>query len=225
MESLIIKETYQPIVGGSKENKIIFNKEDKHIYVESPIKYEFVDLGLPSGLKWAKSNLGARKEYEVGLYYQWGETEGYELGGKRFICDTYKYGNPTTKYNSTDGITVIELEDDACYAHNNMMRIPMRSEYEELLNNTTSQWITNYNNSGINGRLLTSKHNGKKLFLPCGGGVVDNEVSGFNQYGYLLSANVNTNNYNIWDIYYGSSTLAVGNISRCYGLNLRGVKE
>lgn len=117
------------------------------------------------------------------------------------------------------------MEDDACYAADNKMRIPKRSELEELLNNTTSKWVVNYKDSGINGRLLTSKHNGKQLFLPCGGGVVDNEISGFNQYGYLLSANVNTNNYNIWDIYFGNNVLAVGNISRCYGLNFRGVME
>lgn len=225
MKSLIIKETYQPIIGKCKENKIIFNEEDKKIYVESPIKYNFIDLGLPSGLKWAKSNLGARNDYEVGLYYQWGETEGYELGGKRFICDTYKYGNPTTKYNSTDGIIKLELVDDACYNANNAMRVPTRAELTELINNCTSVWVVNYKDSGINGRLLTSKHNNKTIFLPCGGGIVDGEVSGFNQYGYLLSSDVNTNNYNIWDIYYGNNTLAVGNISRCYGLNFRGVKE
>ena len=201
------------------------SKEDKKIYIESPIIYDFVDLGLPSGLKWAKSNLGARKEYEVGLYYQWGETEGYELGGKRFICDTYKYGNPTTKYNSTDGIIKLELVDDACYNANNAMRVPTITELRELINNCNSIWVNNYKGKEINGRLLTSKNNGKTIFLPCGGGGVDGEVSGFNQYGYLLSSDVNTGNYNIFDIFYGESVLDVGNISRCYGLNFRGIKE
>ena len=182
-------------------------------------------MGLPSGLLWAAWNVGATKPEEIGLYFQWGETEGYPSDGKRFICDTYKYGNPTTKYNATDGLVKIELEDDACYSAYDKMRMPTRAEFEELLNNTTSQWITNYNESGINGRLLTSKHNKKEIFLPCGGGVVDSEISGYNQYGYLLSADVNTKNYNIWDIYYGSGQLAVGNISRCYGLNFRGVKK
>lgn len=180
-------------------------------------------MGLPSGLLWAAWNVGATKPEEIGLYFQWGETEGYPSDGKRFICDTYKYGNPTTKYNATDGLVKIELEDDACYSAYDKMRMPTRAEFEELLNNTTSQWITNYNESGINGRLLTSKHNKKEIFLPCGG-VVDSSISGYNQYGYLLSTDVNTKNYNIWDIYFGNNVLAVGNISRCYGLNFRGVK-
>lgn len=36
--------------------------------------YEYVDLGLPSGLKWAKMNLGAMSETDYGKYYAWGET-------------------------------------------------------------------------------------------------------------------------------------------------------
>ena len=35
---------------------------------------EYVDLGLPSGLKWAKCNLGASKPSDYGDYYAWGET-------------------------------------------------------------------------------------------------------------------------------------------------------
>ena len=181
-----------------KENiPFLFYVKDSNNSVFKPYKYKFVDLGLPSGLRWAECNVGANSPEEVGLYFQWGETEGYPLGGKRFICDTYKYSNPTTKYNATDGLIEIEEIDDACFAAQNNMRIPYRSEFEELLNNTSSKWITNYNDSGINGRLLTSKRNGNQIFLPCGGGVVDSEISGFNQYGYLLSRDVNTKNYNI----------------------------
>ena len=39
--------------------------------------YEYVDLGLPSGLKWAKCNIGAEKESDYGLYFQWGDVVGY----------------------------------------------------------------------------------------------------------------------------------------------------
>ena len=38
---------------------------------------KYVDLGLPSGKKWAKCNLGASSEEEYGLYFQWGDTVGY----------------------------------------------------------------------------------------------------------------------------------------------------
>lgn len=37
----------------------------------------YVDLGLTSGTKWAKMNVGASSEKDAGLYFAWGETQGY----------------------------------------------------------------------------------------------------------------------------------------------------
>ena len=37
-------------------------------------QFEYVDLGLPSGLKWAKYNLGAENETDYGDYFMWGST-------------------------------------------------------------------------------------------------------------------------------------------------------
>ena len=36
--------------------------------------HDYVDLGLPSGLKWATCNVGASKPEDYGNYYAWGET-------------------------------------------------------------------------------------------------------------------------------------------------------
>ena len=49
--------------------------------------YEYVDLDLPSGLKWAKCNIGAEKESDYGLYFQWGDVVGHKdaSSGKRFF--------------------------------------------------------------------------------------------------------------------------------------------
>ena len=103
--------------------------------------------------------------------------------------------------------------------------VPSYNELSELLNNTNSKWIVNYENSGVNGRLLTSKKNGQSIFLPAVGGVVGTEVSGFNSYGYILSNTLKSDNKNIWDVYFGANALAIGNISRCYGLSIRGVSD
>ena len=40
--------------------------------------HEYVDLGLPSGLKWATCNVDATTPEEYGGYYAWGETEEKE---------------------------------------------------------------------------------------------------------------------------------------------------
>ena len=89
-----------------------------------PILPTLVDLGLPSGTLWAKTNIGANHEDEAGLYFQWGDTIGYtaeqlEEGEKEFASDwsDYKFGTSGafTKYNSSDGKAVLDLEDDAAH--------------------------------------------------------------------------------------------------------------
>ena len=44
-------------------------------FVEHPVDVQAVDLGLPSGLKWANCNVGAAEPWEYGGYYAWGEIE------------------------------------------------------------------------------------------------------------------------------------------------------
>ena len=111
--------------------------------------YEYVDLGLPSQLKWAKYNIGATNEEEAGLYFQWGDTQGYTAeqvgdgeGLKAFSWADYKFSiggssSNFSKYNASDSKTVLDPEDDA--AHVNMggnWRMPTFEEYKELLLNT-----------------------------------------------------------------------------------------
>ena len=146
--------------------------------------HEYVDLGLPSGTLWAKCNVGAETETDYGLYFQWGDTQGYTAdqvgtgdGKKPFYEDwsDYKYGQfeevepdyGMTKYNVTDGKTTIDPVDDA--AHVNMggeWRMPSITEYNELFNNTTRTPTTK---NGVNGILATSNINGNELFFPDAG--------------------------------------------------------
>lgn len=112
-------------------------------------EYEYVDLGLPSGLLWAKKNIGAETEEEAGLYFQWGDTQGYTAeqvgdgeGLKAFSWADYKFSidgssSNFSKYNASDSKTVLDPEDDA--AHVNMggnWRMPTFEEYKELCLNT-----------------------------------------------------------------------------------------
>ena len=146
--------------------------------------YEYVDLGLPSGLKWAKCNIGAEKESDYGLYFQWGDVVGYNKdqvgsgeGKKHFSWSDYKYCNGTytslTKYctnsyyGTVDNKTVLEPSDDAATVNmGGCWRIPSKEEYNELLNNTTNQ--THYVD-GVPGRLFISKINNNTLFFPLSG--------------------------------------------------------
>ena len=85
--------------------------------------YEYVDLGLPSGTLWGTMNVGASKPSDYGLYFQWGDTQGYTAdqigigeGKKAFRWSDYKFSYQEsslafTKYR-IPGAT-LDLEDDA----------------------------------------------------------------------------------------------------------------
>ena len=110
------------------------------------VTYEYVDLGL--SVKWAKCNVGAETETDAGLYFAWGETTGYtasQVGtDKQFSWSDYKYGNSSsnlTKYNQSDGKTVLESADDAAsQIMGGDWRMPTASEYQTLYNETLWVW-------------------------------------------------------------------------------------
>ena len=58
-------------------NRIVYDSTTGFVYCKGINAYEYVDLGLPSHLKWAKCNIGANSEEKTGLYFQWGDTQGY----------------------------------------------------------------------------------------------------------------------------------------------------
>ena len=73
-----IKDSKQISTHDTIYNFVNWNVLDDNI-VEVPSKYEFVDLGLPSGTKWASCNVGATSPEESGLFFQWGDTQGYKV--------------------------------------------------------------------------------------------------------------------------------------------------
>ena len=97
-ESDAIKKTY---------NVLYYIKPLGSMKIISTPHYIAVDLGLPSGLKWANMNIGATKETDYGLYFQWGETVGYADASHSNI-DTYLGGGWTT-IHSPRGIQKICL--------------------------------------------------------------------------------------------------------------------
>ena len=126
--------------------------------------HKFVDLGLPSGLLWAETNVGAFAPYADGDYYAWGETETKSS----YSWDTYKWGSSTTKYNSSDGKTTLEASDDvATVKWGKECRMPSPAEFQELYNKCDWTWKSSYN--GASGYLVTGP-SGQTIFLPASGG-------------------------------------------------------
>ena len=196
------------------------------------VTYEYVDLGL--SVKWAKCNVGAEKETDAGLYFAWGETTGYtasQVGtDKQFSWGDYKYGNSSsnlTKYNQSDGKTVLESTDDAAaQIMGGDWRMPTQTEIQELLTNTKHEWVTNYHNSGINGRQFTSKINGNTIFIPAAGGCNDGSVSNVGYNGYVWSSSLYTSDpYGAWYLYFDSGYCSMNHDGRCRGQSVRGVRK
>lgn len=135
--------------------------------------YEYVDLGLPSGLLWATMNVGADSPEDYGDYFAWGETQ------PKYTCywDTYKWceGSSDTQtkyciysdYGIVDNKTILELSDDAAKANwGGSWRMPTKAEIDELRTKCTWTWEQK---NGVKGYKVTSKTNGNSIFLPAAG--------------------------------------------------------
>ena len=118
--------------------------------------HEYVDLGLPSGTLWAKMNVGAESETDAGLYFAWGETQGYtasQVSGsatphKDFSWNDYALtednGSTMSKYNASDNKTHLELTDDAAAANmGGDWHMPNRAQCLELFKETKNGFVTN----------------------------------------------------------------------------------
>ena len=128
--------------------------------------HEFVDLGLPSGLKWATCNVGATTPEEPGDHFAWGET----TTKTKYDWSTYTFNpsgdsNTFTKY-TTPG-AVLEVSDDAASVNwGGTWRTPTDAEWAELQEYCTGEWTKQ---NGVNGCLFTSKNNNATIFLPAAG--------------------------------------------------------
>ena len=122
-----------------------------------------IDLGLPSGTKWACSNVGATKPEEYGGYYAWGETEEKEV----YNWSTYIHcdGSSSTCHDLGSDISGTEY-DVAHVKWGGNWCMPTKDDIQELLDNCTREWTTL---NGVNGRKFISKINGNSIFLPAAG--------------------------------------------------------
>lgn len=163
-----------------------------------PILPTLIDLGLPSGTLWSATNLGAFKPEQAGYYYQWGDTIGWtkdQIGtDKTFNWANYKWSvdgssSNFSKYNSTDGKTVLDLEDDAVYATlGSNWKMPTHEDWQELYNNTEQQW-TQVN--GVNGYKCTAS-NGNYIFLPAAGDGYGSSLYFEGSSGFVWSSSLNS---------------------------------
>lgn len=218
-----------------------YDKIDGHAYV---------DLGLPSGLKWAACNVGATKSRECGNYYAWGEVEPKEV----YDWSTYKWMTSSmssweyiNKYTIADGNneyyaevwydnsgnfigdnkTVLDPEDDAAAVNmGGSWRMPTVEEQDEL-KKCTWTWITTFN--GVNGYNVEGP-NGNSIFFPAAGLRANSDLINVGLSGLYWSSSLDTNSPYAgifsFDSYYVDWNCSSGVRSYRYvGRSVRGVIE
>ena len=185
-----------------------------------------VDLGLPSGLKWAACNLGASRPEEYGDYYAWGETEPKE----KYSWETYKFGTDFVlskyvtdpAYGAVDHKTLLDPEDDAAVVNlGGSWRMPTEAEYDELISKAIWTWTSR---NGVSGYLVTGL-NGNSIFLPAAGHWEHTTSYYSGSEGFYWTSSCNTQDYPGGSRYMGfdSDEVGIGGFDRFCGFSIRPV--
>ncbi len=177
--------------------------------------YEYVDLGLPSGLKWATHNFGATMPYEIGEYLAWGEHKGKDMYS---ISNSETYG-----VNIGDFSGDIEY-DAAAFTWGGTWRIPTEAETRELKDNCTFEW-TEMN--GVPGAIVTGP-NGNSIFLPSGGFATEGNIDFADSEGAYWTSSPDPSDpmyYACFFYFYNTNFSNIGWFSKYAGLLVRPVAE
>ena len=193
---------------------------------------EFIDLGLPSGLKWAKCNVGAEKETEWGVYFMWGSTTPNTVSECTWANAPFNGGSSNyneTYFNSVkdtvcpNGILAKEY-DAASQIMGGEWRMPTQTEYQELLDYTNHEWTTI---NGVKGRKFASKTDESKyIFIPAAGCYYSGSIYGGDSFGLVWSSSLDPS-YNDYALELGfkSDSYDIYDYYRCYGFSVHGVMD
>ena len=208
--------------------------------------HKFIDLGLPSGLLWAETNIGAETAYDDGYYYAWGETSTKEVYSPNTytwvtVDTTYSelyekdvYTETYTKYNDTDGKTVLDKEDDAAYVNwGTSCRMPTYIDFIELRSTSNCTWAyverTNSSGETISCYKVVSNKNNNTIYFPFSGYCNKLYHDTSHNWGcYWASTLYNskgTYKENEAAEYYTGNTIAMDRNPRYCGLSVRPVAE
>ena len=161
----VVSRTTKPV----KTTQIQSNKkvQKQSSMVSNPDGYinghGYVDLGLPSGTKWATCNIGAQYPQDYGNSYVWGETNSKKDYTEKNSLTYKKSKNELLSMgiiNSLGNLTA--RYDAACVNWGSQWRMPSKNELKELLYNCAWKWSTKYGKEGF----IVTGPNNKSIFLP-----------------------------------------------------------
>lgn len=124
--------------------------------------HKFINLGLPSGIYWAETNVGASSAEATGSFFAWGETQTKEL----------YYDENSTWYGKAHEGNLTASEDAATATWGEGISTPTEEQFQELIANCDWEWTTK---NGVKGYLITGK-NEQSIFLPVTGYMKNDEL-------------------------------------------------
>lgn len=134
---------------------------------------DLVDLGLST--KWAKYNVGATDEKQLGGLFGFGDMTGFQTS---INLDDYA----SADIYKTD-------RDVANKVYGSWVTMPTIDEFEELFTECKKEWVEDTENH-VAGYKFTGP-NGNSIFLPAAGTRTQGNVSGEGLNGYYLSGSIN----------------------------------
>lgn len=215
MTDLYANETIYVRAFATNEAGTAYGEEVVFTTIDPYNGYEYVDLGLPSGTKWATCNVGATSPEEVGRYYAWGDPKA-KIKYSAENCPTYGMelgdisGNPDY--------------DIATIVWGGAWRMPTAAEARELIDNCSFVWDAVNNVAGA----VVTGPNGNSIFLPAGGFVAEVNVDFADSEGaYWTSSPDPTDyyNYSRFFYFYNTNFANIGDFSRYAGLLVRPVTD
>ena len=177
-------------------------------FVDPSGGHPYVEIG---GIKWATMNIGATSETDYGNYYQYGKG-----------ADQYAATSGDSIYSGNED-PLATSADTVAQTWGGNWRMPTYAEFESLTANTNYTWETNYNGSGVNGGLFTSKtDSSKKLFFPAEGYYNNGSLKTVGSYGDVWSSNP-VGSINAYNLLFDSGHKGMNYSNRGFGYSVRGV--
>lgn len=168
--------------------------------------HEYVDLGLPSGTKWATMNVGASSETDYGNYYQYGK------GAAQYAATSGE-----SDYSGTEN-PLATSADTVAQVWGGQWHMPTKTQFDELTANTSYEWTTI---NGVNGGKFTAQ-NGNYVFFAASGTWNNGSQSYVGNYGYYWSSAPSDSKL-AYRLTFDNGFKGVNELKRKFGYSVRGV--
>lgn len=180
---------------------------------------------------WSKGNLCKDsqgnyyigEETDYGTYVSWGNINGYNDDDYNFNYANY---SSTPGYNVVVDILSNDATHDICLATlGTPWHIPTKENFQELYDNTDSEWVADYNNTGVAGYKFMKKSNHSVyIFFPASGLYKNTSLNYFGTNGYYWSASFYSDTYT-YNLYFDNSGVNLHDSSGRYqGFTVRPVQ-